>query len=64
MVLKQNYENTAWIAKARWLQLAEDSRKKFAPIAPDFVIEIRSERVAFLLSLHPCFQKDHILPLF
>ncbi len=35
--------DTTWIAKDRWLQLAEDLRKKFAPIAPDFVIEIRSE---------------------
>jgi Uma2 family endonuclease len=35
--------NTAWIAKDRWQELAADLRKKFAPIAPDFVIEIRSE---------------------
>jgi Uma2 family endonuclease len=35
--------DTAWIAKDRWEQLAADLRKKFAPIAPDFVIEIRSE---------------------
>ncbi len=35
--------DTAWIAKNRWEQLAADLRKKFAPIAPDFVVEIRSE---------------------
>lgn len=35
--------DTTWVAKDRWLALAEDLRKKFAPIAPDFVVEIRSE---------------------
>jgi Uma2 family endonuclease len=35
--------DSTWIAKDRWQQLAVDLRKKFAPIAPDFVIEIRSE---------------------
>jgi Uma2 family endonuclease len=35
--------DSTWIAKDRWQELAADLRKKFAPIAPDFVIEIRSE---------------------
>jgi Uma2 family endonuclease len=35
--------DTAWIANERWNQITADLRKKFAPIAPDFVIEIRSE---------------------
>ena len=35
--------DTAWIAKDRWQQLAADLREKFAPIAPDFVVEIRSK---------------------
>ncbi|MEY4902410.1 MAG: hypothetical protein RLZZ292_225 [Bacteroidota bacterium] len=35
--------DVSWIAKARWEKIATDLRKKFAPIAPDFVVEIRSE---------------------
>jgi Uma2 family endonuclease len=35
--------DTTWIAKERWEKIALDLRKKFAPIAPDFVVEIRSE---------------------
>ena len=35
--------DTTWIINERWNQIAADLRKKFAPIAPDFVLEIRSE---------------------
>jgi Uma2 family endonuclease len=33
----------AWVALSRWEALAPEDRKKFPPIAPDFVIELRSE---------------------
>lgn len=33
----------AWIVKDRWLALPPEDRKKFAPIVPDFVIELMSE---------------------
>jgi Uma2 family endonuclease len=33
----------AWIKKERWEKLTPIERKKFAPICPDFVIELRSE---------------------
>lgn len=35
--------NFSWILRQNWEKVAVDLRKKFAPIAPDFVIEIRSE---------------------
>ncbi|MEO1654057.1 MAG: Uma2 family endonuclease [Bacteroidota bacterium] len=35
--------DTSWIKKERWLSLDPKVRKKFAPIVPDFVIEIKSE---------------------
>ncbi|MCY7282909.1 MAG: Uma2 family endonuclease [Cyanobacteria bacterium CAN_BIN43] len=35
--------DVAWVAQARWLNLTPEQRKKFPPIAPDFVIELRSE---------------------
>ena len=35
--------DTTWIKNERWNEIAVDLRKKFAPIAPDFVLEIRSE---------------------
>ena len=34
--------DAAWIAKDRWEALSQDDRAKFPPIAPDFVIELRS----------------------
>ncbi|MBW4464492.1 MAG: Uma2 family endonuclease [Pegethrix bostrychoides GSE-TBD4-15B] len=34
--------DAAWIAQARWDALTPEQRRKFPPIAPDFVIEIRS----------------------
>ncbi len=33
----------AWIKKAKWEALTLDEQKKFAPVCPDFVIELRSE---------------------
>lgn len=33
----------SWIARERWEALPKALRKKFAPIAPDFIIEIRSD---------------------
>ena len=35
--------DTAWIRKERWEALSPQEKKKFAPIAPDFVLELRSE---------------------
>lgn len=32
----------AWIQKQRWEALTPEQRRKFPPIAPDFVIELRS----------------------
>ena len=34
--------DVAWIRKDRWEALAPDQRRKIPPIAPDFVIELRS----------------------
>lgn len=34
--------DASWIARSRWEQIAGDRREKFAPICPDFVIELRS----------------------
>ena len=33
----------SWIKLDRWLAIPPEQRKKFAPICPDFVVEIRSE---------------------
>jgi Uma2 family endonuclease len=35
--------DAAWIKKARWEVIPSEQRKKFAPICPEFVIELRSE---------------------
>lgn len=35
--------DVAWIMNERWNALSIEQRKKFPPIAPDFVIELRSE---------------------
>jgi Uma2 family endonuclease len=32
----------AWIRRERWEQVPADERKRFAPICPDFVVELRS----------------------
>ncbi|KKJ00646.1 Uma2 family endonuclease [Prochlorothrix hollandica] len=34
--------DAAWIATARWQALSDDDRRQFPPLAPDFVIELRS----------------------
>jgi Uma2 family endonuclease len=34
--------DVAWIKKERWDSLTPEQQSKFAPIAPDFVIELRS----------------------
>lgn len=33
----------SWIKLDRWLAISPEQRKKFAPICPDFVVELRSE---------------------
>ncbi|HIK55823.1 MAG TPA: Uma2 family endonuclease [Synechococcales cyanobacterium M55_K2018_004] len=34
--------DAAWIERSRWERLPPEQRQKFPPIAPDFVIELRS----------------------
>lgn len=34
--------DAAWILKSRWEAIAPEQRQKFAPVCPDFVIELRS----------------------
>lgn len=42
--------DASWIRRERWDALTADQREKFAPLAPDFVIELRSrtDRLAHL----------------
>lgn len=35
--------DASWVSKAKWSSLSEEDKNKFAPICPDFVIEIRSK---------------------
>jgi Uma2 family endonuclease len=35
--------DVAWVRSERWDALSEEERKKFLPLCPDFVIELRSE---------------------
>jgi Uma2 family endonuclease len=35
--------DAAWIRRERWEALTPEQRRKFPPIAPDFVIELRSQ---------------------
>ncbi len=35
--------DVAWIKKERWDSLLPDEKKKFPPLCPDFIVEIRSE---------------------
>ena len=35
--------DVAWIRRERWEALSPEERKKFPPMCPDFVIELRSE---------------------
>ena len=34
--------DAAWVSKERWDQLSKQQKEKFPPLAPDFVIEVRS----------------------
>jgi Uma2 family endonuclease len=45
--------DAAWVTLNRWNQLTPEQQKKFPPICPDFVIELRSESDA----LEPLQQK-------
>lgn len=35
--------DAAWILETRWGELSEEQQRRFPPICPDFVIELRSE---------------------
>lgn len=35
--------DSAWIRKERWEKLSKEDQEKFAPLTPDFVIEVRSK---------------------
>jgi Uma2 family endonuclease len=35
--------DAAFVTKVRWESLTDDQKKKFAPLVPDFIIEVRSE---------------------
>ena len=35
--------DACWVRKSRWESLSPEDRRKFAPVCPDFVIELRSE---------------------
>lgn len=39
----------AWVRKTRWNALSEAQRRKFPPLCPDFVIELRSASDALAL---------------
>jgi Uma2 family endonuclease len=34
--------DTAWISQARWEAITPEQRRRFAPICPDFVLELKS----------------------
>ncbi|HEY9821247.1 MAG TPA: Uma2 family endonuclease, partial [Candidatus Sericytochromatia bacterium] len=35
--------DVSWVIRARWEALTPEQRKRFPPLSPDFVIELRSE---------------------
>jgi Uma2 family endonuclease len=35
--------DAAWVKKERWEALTEEEKEKFAPLCPDFVVELRSK---------------------
>ena len=39
----QRSPDVAWVERSRWEALTQEERKKFPPLAPDFVIELKSE---------------------
>jgi len=34
--------DAAWIGRSRWQTISEEDKEKFAPLCPDFVVELRS----------------------
>ncbi len=48
--------DAAWVELSRWQALTSEQRQKFPPIAPDFVIELRS-RTDSLSMLHEKMQE-------
>ncbi|MEO1403940.1 MAG: Uma2 family endonuclease [Cyanobacteria bacterium J06635_1] len=48
--------DAAWIELSRWESLTPEQRQKFPPIAPDFVMELRS-RTDLLSTLHDKMQE-------
>jgi Uma2 family endonuclease len=38
----QRSPDVAWVALSRWNALTDEDRQKFPPLAPDFVVELRS----------------------
>ncbi len=38
----QRSPDVAWVSLSRWNALTDEERKKFPPLAPDFVVELRS----------------------
>jgi Uma2 family endonuclease len=39
----QRCPDASWVERSRWSALTPEQRKKFIPLAPDFVIELRSD---------------------
>nr|WP_275414314.1 Uma2 family endonuclease [Spirulina major] len=37
--------DASWICRERWESLTPEERRKFAPICPDFVVELLSPRI-------------------
>ena len=48
--------DASWIKRERWEALTKDQRERFAPLCPDFVIELRS-RTDLLSDLHAKLQE-------
>jgi Uma2 family endonuclease len=40
---RQTSPDVAWVERSRWEALSQEERRKFPPLAPDFVIELKSE---------------------
>jgi Uma2 family endonuclease len=43
----QRSPDVAWVNRSRWEALTSEERKKFLPLAPDFVIELRSKMLEY-----------------
>ncbi len=35
--------DVSWVSRERWLELSAENRRRFPPLCPDFIIELRSE---------------------